>query len=133
MLFNHLVQDTDLPVTRWFQAVKGYSPIQSGVNTLPWVITSTIAALAGGILISKLGYAQLFLIAATVFGSVGSGLFTTFTLDTTTGKWIGFQIIYAVGSSLSSLTPLTVAQNALPLHDVPIGSGMLMFTQTLGG
>ncbi|KAJ4296096.1 hypothetical protein N0V88_004798 [Collariella sp. IMI 366227] len=113
-----------LPI--WFQAVKGYSPIQSGVNTLPWVITSTIAALAGGVLISKLGYAQLFMVVATVFGSVGSGLFTTFTVDTATGKWIGFQIIYAVGSSLASLTPLTVAQNALPLQDVPIGSGMLI-------
>lgn len=72
------------------------------------------------------------MVLATIFGCVGSGLFTTFTADTSTGKWIGYQMIYAVGSSLSSLTPILIAQNALPLHDVPIGSSMVMFFQTIG-
>ena len=74
----------------------------------------------------------MFMAIGTVFGAVGSGLFTTFTLETSTGKWIGYQIIFAVCSSLASLTPLLVAQHALPLKDIPIGSGMVMFTQTIG-
>ncbi|RJE25229.1 hypothetical protein PHISCL_02442 [Aspergillus sclerotialis] len=116
----------------WFQGVKGASPIQSGVWTLPWVITNTITSLACGILISKVGYADMFMTGGTVFGATGSGLFTTFTLETSSGKWIGYQIIFAICSSLASLTPLLVAQHALPLKDVPIGSGMVMFTQTIG-
>lgn len=89
-------------------------------------------SLTVGILIAKVGHADAFMVIGTVFGAVGSGLFTTFTLETSDGKWIGYQIIFAVSSSLSSLTPLMVAQAALPLKDIPIGSGMVMFFQTIG-
>ncbi|RAL13118.1 MDR family MFS transporter [Aspergillus homomorphus CBS 101889] len=119
-----------LPI--WFQGVKGVSPMQSGIDMLPWVITSTITSLAAGVLISKIGHAQYFLVISTVFGALGSGLFTTFSLHTTDGQWIGYQILYAISSSLASITPLLVVQNALALGDVPIGSSMVMFTQTLG-
>ncbi|KAJ5979471.1 MFS toxin efflux pump [Penicillium viridicatum] len=119
-----------LPI--WFQGVRGASPIQSGLYTLPWVITSTIMSLTVGILIAKVGHADAFMVIATVFGAVGSGLFTTFTLETSNGKWIGYQIIFALSSSISSLTPLMMTQAALPLKDIPIGSGMVMFFQTIG-
>lgn len=59
-------------------------------------------------LVSKLDYTRLFMVFGSVFGPIGSGLFITFGLDTTTGKWIGFQIVCAVGSGLSSLTPLMI-------------------------
>ncbi|KAL2819170.1 major facilitator superfamily domain-containing protein [Aspergillus granulosus] len=116
----------------WFQGVKGASPIQSGVWTLPWVITSTIVSVVGGVLISKVGYPGAFMGIGTVLGAIGSGLLTTFTLDTPADKWIGYQIIFAAGSSLCILAPLAVAQHALPLKDIPIGTGMLMFTQAIG-
>ncbi|KAL7661486.1 hypothetical protein ACMYSQ_000887 [Aspergillus niger] len=119
-----------LPI--WFQGVKSATPIQSGIWTLPWVITSTIVSLAGGILMSKVGHPDLFMGIATIFGAIGSGLFTSFTVDTSTGKWIGYQIIFAISSSLCSVTPLMVAQQALPLKDIPIGSGLVMFSQTVG-
>ncbi|PWY81407.1 MFS general substrate transporter [Aspergillus eucalypticola CBS 122712] len=119
-----------LPI--WFQGVKSATPIQSGVWTLPWVITSTIISLAGGILMSKVGHPDIFMGIAIIFGAVGSGLFTTFTVDTPTGEWIGYQIIFAISSSLCSVTPLMVAQHALPLKDIPIGSGLVMFSQTVG-
>ncbi|KAF4764492.1 hypothetical protein HAV15_000083 [Penicillium sp. str.  len=119
-----------LPI--WFQGVRGASPIQSGLYTLPWVITSTIMSLTMGILIAKVGHPDAFMVIATVFGAVWSGLFTTFTLETSNGKWIGYQIIFAVSSSISSLTPLMMTQAALPLRDIPIGSAMVMFFQTIG-
>ncbi|CAI7571593.1 unnamed protein product [Penicillium viridicatum] len=119
-----------LPI--WFQGVRGASPIQSGLYTLPWVITSTIMSLTVGILIAKVGHADAFMVIATVFGAVGSGLFTTFTLETSNGKWIGYQIIFALSSSISGITPLMMTQAALPLEDIPIGTGMVMFFQTIG-
>nr|POE98269.1 efflux pump aflt [Quercus suber] len=101
--------------------------------TLPWVITGTISSLVGAAIISKLGYAGAFMILGSAMGSIGSGLFTTFQSNTNEGKWIGVQIVYALGSSLASLTGLMVVQRALPLDDVPLGSGMIIFFQTLGG
>ncbi|KAK9860171.1 Sucrose/H+ symporter [Penicillium brevicompactum] len=117
----------------WLQSVKEKSPLLSGVATLPWVITSTIVSLMGGLLVSKFGYADIFMIVGAVFGCVGSGIFTTFHVGTSQPRWIGYQIVYAVGSSLATLTPMMVAQSVLPLADIPIGTGMVMFFQIFGG
>ncbi|KAL9606317.1 MAG: hypothetical protein Q9179_000490 [Wetmoreana sp. 5 TL-2023] len=104
----------------------------SAVYTLPWLITSVITLLGGGAIISKLGYASAFMFVGSVFGAIGSGLFTTFTPETSESKWIGYQIIFAIGSAFFSVTPLMVAQTALALTDVPIGSSMVIFAQIMG-
>lgn len=46
-------------------------------------------------------------------------------------KWIGYQIVFAIGSAFFSVTPLMVAQNALTLKDIPIGSSMVMFGEVM--
>ncbi|KAF2129392.1 MFS general substrate transporter [Dothidotthia symphoricarpi CBS 119687] len=117
----------------WFQGVKGYSPILSGVYTLPWVLSSTFTLLTSGVIISKFGYPNGWIFVGSIFCAIGSGLFTTFEVTTSTGRWIGYQILFGVGSSLSSLIPLMVVQKVLPLDDVPIGSSLVMFAQTIGG
>ncbi|KAI0548847.1 MFS general substrate transporter [Xylaria curta] len=116
----------------WFQGVKGVSPLLSSVYTLPWLITSVVVLLGSGAIISKFGHPDVWMLVGSVFGAVGSGLFTTFTPDTTTGKWIGYQIIFAIGSSLFSVTPLIVAQSRLALKDIPVGTSMVTFAQLLG-
>ena len=103
----------------------------SPVYTLPWLITSVIMLLGGGAIISKLGHADAFMFVGSVIGAVGSGLFTTFTLETSESKWVGYQIIFTIGSVFFSVTPLIVAQNALALKDIPIGSSMVMFAQIM--
>lgn len=80
-----------------------------------------------------IGYIWPFLIFSSIFTAVGAGLFTLFSLSTTTGEWIGYQVIYGLGMGLCAQTPVMVAQNVLPLEDIPIGSGMVMFTQTFAG
>ncbi|KAI1743149.1 MFS general substrate transporter [Xylaria scruposa] len=116
----------------WFQGVKGVSPLLSSVYTLPWLITSVVVLLGSGTVISKFGHPDVWMLVGSVFGAVGSGLFTTFTPDTTTGKWIGYQIIFAIGSSLFSVTPLIVAQSRLALKDIPVGTSLVTFAQLLG-
>ncbi|KAG6366821.1 hypothetical protein INS49_001002 [Diaporthe citri] len=117
----------------WFQGSLERTPFESGVDTLPLVIANTISSLAGGILIGVIGYIWPFLIFSSIFTAVGAGLFTLFSLSTSTGEWIGYQVIYGLGMGLCAQTPVMVAQNVLPLEDIPIGSGMVMFTQTFAG
>ncbi|KAJ5972292.1 uncharacterized protein N7479_002210 [Penicillium vulpinum] len=117
----------------WFQGALGTSPFGSGVDTLPLVIANAISSLLGGILIGMVGYIWPFLVFSSTFISLGSGLFTTFTINTGTGKWIGYQILYGLGMGLAAQTPVMVAQNVLDLPDIPIGSGIVMFVQTMAG
>ncbi|MCJ1378981.1 hypothetical protein MMC17_002080 [Xylographa soralifera] len=115
----------------WFQAIKGASPLDSGVMNLPMVIATTIFSLVGGLGITLVGYYTPFMIASSILSAVGSGLLITFQPDTGHAKWIGYQVLYGFGVGLSRQTPLIAVQNVLPIVDVSIGSGMIMFMQTL--
>ena len=92
-----------------------------------------MSSLAGGILIGIVGYIWPFVVFSSVFTAIGAGLFTTFDLNTPTEEWLGFQIIYGLGMGLCAQTPVMIAQNVLPLEDIPLGSGVVMFTQTFAG
>lgn len=75
----------------------------------------TIAATFQGIALSKVGYATPFMVVGAALGAISSGLFYTLNVDTSAGKWIGYQIIcgFAVGGTFQ--TAIAVVQvNAKP-------------------
>lgn len=100
---------------------------------LPLVVSQTISSIGGGVGVSVLGYIWPFMISASILTAIPAGLFQTFTAHISTGKWIGYQILYGFGQGFGSQTPLMVAQNVLQLEDIPIGSSLIMFTQTVAG
>ncbi|OOF91977.1 hypothetical protein ASPCADRAFT_154290, partial [Aspergillus carbonarius ITEM 5010] len=120
-----------LPV--WFQAVKGVSAVSSGIHLLPMVIPLVVASILTGQIISRIGYYTPFLIFGVCLTSIGAGLLTTLTTNTSEGKWIGFQIIYGYGLGSCSQTPNMAAQTVLPRKDVAIGASLMFFGQQLFG
>jgi MFS family permease len=80
-----------LPI--YFQSVYNSSPIGSGVKMLALIIPLTIAAILQGVALSKIGIVPLFWIVGGTLGTIGCGLFYTMDSQTSTGKWIGYQII----------------------------------------
>ncbi|KAF3385431.1 Efflux pump roqT [Penicillium rolfsii] len=120
-----------LPI--WFQAIKSASPVHSGVMMLPTVISSAVASLIAGFLINRVGYYTPFMIGGSVLMSIGAGLLTTFTPHISEGKWIGYQILWAVGCGMSMQQASLAAQAVLPRQDAPIGISLIFFAQSLGG
>jgi MFS family permease len=120
-----------LPI--WFQAVKGISPVQSGIHILPMLISMVISTISTGQLVSRIGYYTPFLIFGICLSAIGSGLFTTFQVDTSVGFWIGFQILYGFGLGASTQAPNMAAQTVLPREDVSIGASLMIFSQQLFG
>ncbi|KAJ5781387.1 uncharacterized protein N7518_009870 [Penicillium psychrosexuale] len=119
-----------LPI--WFQAIKGASPVRSGIMTLPTIISFVIFSTSGGALTSLAGCHAPFACLSVVLTATGSGLLSTLEVQTGTGKWIGYQILFGAGSGLGILTALTPAQ-ALPVADIAIGTAIIMFCQNLMG
>jgi len=117
-----------LPI--YFQGVKGESPTMSGVDILPTIIAHIFAAVSSGALLNKIGYYIPICLFAAVLISVGSGLISTFSPVTPTGKWIGYQIILRVGRGLGLQMPLIAVQNTLPPTQIPIARALLMFSQS---
>lgn len=117
----------------WFQAVKGTSAVQSGINTVPMVLALVIGAILAGGMVTRTGYYVPWMFLATIFMSAGSGLMTTFDVHTGHAKWIGYQVLFGIGIGTGMQQPNLAAQTVLARKDVPIGISLMFFSQSLGG
>lgn len=97
------------------------------------ILSLVIISIVGGIAVTIIGYYTPFVYASTILMSVGAGLLSTFTTDTGSPKWIGYQVIFGAGVGFGMQQSLIMAQTVLPKKDIPIGTAMMMFSQTLGG
>jgi len=90
-------------------------------------------SLIAGILVTLWGYYAPFMIVSTVLISVGYGLLSTFTPDTDRPVWIGYQVLAGAGLGLGMQQPMMAVQTVLSMADVPTGTSIIVFAQTLGG
>lgn len=97
-----------LPI--YFQTIYNNSPIGSGVKMLALIIPLTIAAVVQGIALTKIGIVPLFWIIGGSLATIGCGLFYTMDSHTSTGKWIGYQIIVGFASGGTFQVALSNAQ-----------------------
>ncbi|MCJ1399322.1 hypothetical protein MMC11_002524 [Xylographa trunciseda] len=120
-----------LPI--WFQAVQGVSAVESGIRLLPLILSLVVGSISSGIVVRRTGYYTQFLYVGCICLSIGIGLMTTFTVDISEGKWIGFQILAGYGIGCAIQQPSMAAQNTLKKKDVPTGVSLMFFGQQLGG
>lgn len=120
-----------LPI--WFQAVKGASAVESGIMNLPMLISVVVLSVFAGAAVTIWGYYTPFMLVAVIFTTIGYGLLTTFSPDTPAPTWIGYQILAGVGIGLGMQQPLMAVQTVLEINDVPTGTAIVVFAQTLGG
>ncbi|KAI0101408.1 major facilitator superfamily domain-containing protein [Nemania sp. FL0031] len=113
-----------LPI--WFQAVKGASPTQSGINYFPTVVADVLAASIGTTIVGKTGLWNPFVLLAQPFVSLGGGLLSTIYPGISDGHWIGYQIFGGIGYSLSSNISHIGLQASLPQDLIPIGASILL-------
>ena len=117
----------------FFQSVKGSSAMKSGIQLLPLMLATVISSVLVGAFVTAAGYYTPFLIGSTAIAAIGTGLITTYTVDISTGKWIGYQILVGAGVGAGFQIPMTAVQTVLPPEDIPVGTAAVMFFQTLGG
>jgi len=117
----------------WFQAIQGVDAWHSGVRIIPTILSFTIGIILSGGLTTKFGYYMPFVYASVVLTSIGAGLMTTSTPGTSSGKWIGYQIIFGLGCGLAFQVPQIAAPAVLPLQDVAQGVSITFFSEILGG
>lgn len=100
---------------------------------LPAILGLVIISMGAGILVTVLGYYTPFMIASSVFMAIGAGLLATLETDSNSPKWIGYQFLFGAGVGFGMQQPLIAVQTVLDAKDVPIGTAIMMFCQTLGG
>ncbi|EAW12196.1 MDR family MFS transporter [Aspergillus clavatus NRRL 1] len=115
----------------WLQAIKGASPMRSGVMNLPMVLSYVAFSLAGGALTSMIGYYVPFAYLTVILMAVGCGLLTTLNAASSSAAWIGYQFIFGAGVGCGLQTAFAAPQCVLPIADIPIGTAIVIFTENL--
>lgn len=113
-----------LPI--YFQSIHGTSAIGSGVRNLPFIITVAVCTLISGVIISKTTFPLPNLVAGAAIATIACGLFYTFDGDTSTGKWIGYQILGGFGNGLGVQVPMITAQGNTNTEDMAMTTAILM-------
>ncbi|TVY52678.1 Aspyridones efflux protein [Lachnellula cervina] len=120
-----------LPI--WFQAVKGASAVKSGIMNLPMLLSLVLTSVLSGIGVTVMGYYAPFMIVSSVLSAIGTGLLYTLTPESNHSYWIGYQAIVGVGIGLGMQQPMIAVQTFLDISQVPVGTSVIIFLQTLGG
>jgi MFS family permease len=108
-----------LPI--YFQSVDNRSAISSGVRNIPLIALFSISTFASGKAISKTGIAAPFLLASSVVVTISAGLLYTLDIGTSTGKWVGYQMLAGFGYGMGLQIPLIIAQAfAAPTDIAPV-------------
>ncbi|KAH8585724.1 major facilitator superfamily domain-containing protein [Bisporella sp. PMI_857] len=116
----------------WFQVVKGVSAYESGIRNIPILLAVVVGTIFSGAGTTNLGYYTPFMIASTILTSIGAGLLTTWDLDTSSKKWIGYQILAGIGIGLGLQIPLIAVQAVLDMSEIPIATALVIFMQLFG-
>ncbi|KAK5158088.1 hypothetical protein LTS14_004011 [Recurvomyces mirabilis] len=120
-----------LPI--YFQSIHNSSPIGSGVKLLATIIPLTIGAIFQGFAFAKIGRAPVFWAVGGMLGTVACGLLYTLDQHTSSGKWIGYQIL--AGSTIGGTFQVAIAnaQAQAQPEDLSQVSAIVTFFITIGG
>jgi hypothetical protein len=100
---------------------------------LPAILGLVIISMLAGGAVTVLGYYTPFMLLSSVLMAIGAGLLSTLEVDSGSPMWIGYQFIFGAGVGFGMQQTLVAVQTVLPADDIPIGTAIMMFTQTLGG
>lgn len=119
-----------LPI--YFQSVRGTTAITSAVHNLPFLIGG-LTSIASGMILSATNQFIPFMGAGAALSAVGGGLIYTFEVDTSTGRWVGYQLLAGASTGFISQIPIMASTAIAEMSDMSTVSAIALFFQHVGG
>ena len=117
----------------YLQIVKGATPTEAGLQTLPLVLGIMSMSVLSGQMISRTGRYKIWPIVGLTLMIIGIGSLSTIGVDTP--YWQVALIMVVIGWGLGgNMQPLTLAvQNAMPPRDMGVATASATFFRQMGG
>jgi EmrB/QacA subfamily drug resistance transporter len=115
----------------YFQAIRGATPIQSGVDLLPTAVSLAISSIGTGIFIKKSGMFLPPIYFGMFMMTLGYGLFIDFDATSSWTKIIIFQIIAGLGTGPLFQAPIIALQAHINPRDIGTATATLGFIRQL--
>lgn len=96
------------------------------------LVTVTVGVLSSGFLVTMVGYYTPFMVASSVLMPIGLGMLTTVGPDTPRAALLAYPAVFGLGVGLGFQQPLIAVQASLPQEDIPPGTSVIVFGQTIG-
>lgn len=116
----------------YFQAVLNASLTRSGIMLFPIATTTAPFGVVAGILITASGHYRVFHFAGFALMAIACGLFTLLDASSSTGSWVGFQILFGTGAGFIFTSTLPAILAALPESEVATATATWAFLRSFG-
>jgi DHA2 family multidrug resistance protein-like MFS transporter len=120
-------------ITQYLQLVQGYSPLEAGLRTVPFAITTGAFSPLSIALMHRLGTKR---VVATGLGLMSTGFLMASTLDAGSayvGPVLASMVVMAAGLGLTTSPATEAIMGALPEAKAGVGSAVNDTTRELGG
>ena len=121
-----------LYIPEYQQIVRGYSPIKSGLMTIPLVIGLFTASLVSGRLISRYGKYRPYPIIGSLVLILGLWLFSHLSLNTSEIALSIWMIVLGGGVGFLLQVPILAVQNSVPFKQMGAGTSTATFARSIG-
>ncbi|KAL8846330.1 MAG: hypothetical protein Q9221_008570 [Calogaya cf. arnoldii] len=116
----------------YYEAVKGFSPIISGVALFPETFTVAPASIVVGILITVTGRYRWAIWAGWVLTVLGTGLLYLLDVDTSTASWIFINLVGGLGMGMLFPSMAFAIQASQTNEDLAFAIAMFSFFRAFG-
>ena len=116
----------------YFQAVKGFGPILSGVALFPWTFTVAPASIGTGIAIAITGTYRWANRAGWVLTTLGMGLLIVLKPNTSTVAWIFLNLVGGLGTGILFPAMALAVQASVTAQDQAYAANMFSFLRAFG-
>jgi EmrB/QacA subfamily drug resistance transporter len=120
-----------LPV--YLQAVKGFTPTQSGLSLLPAIIGIFSTSITAGQLITRTGRYKIFPILGAAVLVASLLLLSSLHVDTPFWRVALYEYLFGAGLGLTMQTVVTAIQNAVEFRDMGAATSSITFFRQMGG
>jgi EmrB/QacA subfamily drug resistance transporter len=120
-----------LPV--YLQAVKGFSPTQSGLALLPAIIGIFSTSITSGQLITRTGRYKIFPVIGAVVMTGAMVLLSRLDVDTPFWQVAIFEYLFGAGLGFTMQTIVTAVQNSVEYRDMGAATSSTTFFRQMGG
>jgi EmrB/QacA subfamily drug resistance transporter len=117
----------------YLQIVKGATPTESGLQSLPMTAGILLGSMGSGILISRTGRYKRFPTAGLLIVSVSMFLFAQIGVDTPLVMTMLIMGLAGLGLGLCMQTLILAIQNDVPARDMGVATSSATFFRSIGG
>ncbi|GAA1556633.1 MFS transporter [Kribbella sancticallisti] len=110
-------------LAQFFQVVQGYTPLQSGIRTLPWTMAPMVVAPLAGLVVDRIGARTLIATGQTLLAAGLGWIALITTVDVAYGSYVAPFVLAGIGMGLTFAPLASIVMASFSDADRGVASG----------